>query len=222
MCCKAAQLLSHLTWWLYTLWSILMFASTKVVKMESCRRRYHSVSNHSIKPRHALCLRGVGGGGRPRPNIRCHTRRQWMDNGYPSIFHASLSRGLKPTTMSISKQFDPFSWLIHQTDLICNPDWFPEERRVGFKEDDGWKILNLREPMTSNPKYCLEHSRWAMVFISVPWWLIYLVDGLFISQSEQTCIWVAGGKFRGVLFSGAVAQPCTSPSANWPRRVIRT
>lgn len=155
-------------------------------------------------------------------NIRCHTLRQWMDNGYPSIFHASLSRGLKPTTMSISKQFDPFSWLIHQPDLICNPDWFPEESRVGFKGEEWCKILNLREPTTSCPKYCSEHSRWAMVFISVPWWLIYLVDGLFISQPEQTCIWVAGGKFRGVLFSGAVAQPCTSPSASWPRRVIRT
>lgn len=204
------------------LWSILMFASSKAVKMESSRTRYHSVSNDSIKPRRGLCLWGVGGGGRPRPNIKCHTQRQWMDNGYPSIFHASLSHGLKPTTMSISKQFDPFSWLIHQPDLICNPDWFSEEMRVGFKEENGCKILNLSEPMTSSPKYCLEHSRWAMVFISGPWWLIYLVDGLFISQPGQTCTWVAGGKFRGVLFSSAVAQPCTSPSASWPRWVIRT
>ena len=54
------------------------------------------------------------------------------------------------------------------------------------------------------------------------WWLIYSVDGLFISHLQQTCMWVAGGKFRGVLRSGAVAQPWTSPSANWPRRVIRT
>lgn len=159
---KGAPVLLHLTWWLLMLWSILMFVCCKAAKMEGSRWRYHSVSNHSIKLRHALCLRGVGDGGRPRPNIKCHTQRQWMDNGYPSIFHASLSHGLKPTTMSISKQFDPFSGLIHQPDLICNPDWFPKERRLGFK------ILNLREPMTSGPKYCLEHSRWAMVFISVP------------------------------------------------------
>lgn len=66
-----------------------------------------------------------------------------MDNGYPSIFHARLSHGLKPTTMLISKQFDPLSRLIHQPDLICNPDWFPGERRVGFKGEDGCKILNL-------------------------------------------------------------------------------
>lgn len=200
-----------------------MFASGKVVKMESCRRRYHSVSNHSIKPRRCLVFVRRWRWRETPANIRCHTQRQWMDNGYPSIFHASLSRGLKPTTMSISKQFDPLSWLIHQPDLICNPDRFPKERRVGFNGEDGCEILNFREPTTSRPKYCSEHSRWAMVFISVPLWLIYLVDGLFISQPEQTCVWVAGGKFRGVLLGGsAVAQPCTSPSANWPRRVIRT
>lgn len=171
---KAAQILSHLTWWLLTLWSILMFASIKVVKMEGCRRRYHSVSNHSIKPQRALCLWGVGGGRRPRPNIRCHAQRQWMDNGYPSIFHASLSYGLKPTTMSISKQFDPFSWLIHQLDLICNPDWCPEETSAGFKRQNECKILNLREPMTNNPKYCLEHREWALSqYHLFSWWIVY-------------------------------------------------
>lgn len=95
-------------------------------------------------------------------------------------------------------------------------------KRVGFKGKDEGKILNLREPMTTSPKYCLEHSRWAMSFISVPRWLIYLVDGLFISQPKQTCMCVAAGKFRGVLFSCAVEQPCTSPSASWPHWVIRT
>lgn len=95
---------------------------------------------------------------------------------------------------------------------------FPKER----PGEDGFKILNLREPMTSSAKYCLEHSRWVMVFISVPWWLIYLVDGLFISQPRQTCVWVAGGKFGGILSCAVVAQPCSSPSASWPRRVIRT
>lgn len=130
----------------------------------------------------AGCRRWWWGGG-PRPNIRCHSQRQWMDNGHPSIFHASLSHGLEPTTMSISKQFDPFSWLIHQPDLICNPDRFPEESRVGFRgEDEHKNIESEGEPMTSGPKYCSEHSRWAMVFISVPRWLIYFIDGLFISQ----------------------------------------
>lgn len=161
-----------------------MFASSKVVEMESHGKRYNSVSNHCIKPQRALCLLGVRDGGRPQPNIRCHTRHQWMDNGYPSIFRVNLSCGLKQTTMSISKQFDPFSWLIYQPGLICNLDWFPEEKRVGFNGEDGYKILNLREPMTSSPKYCSEHSRWAMVFISVAWWLIYFLDGLFISQAE--------------------------------------
>lgn len=39
-----------------------------------------------------------------------------------------------------------------------------------------------------------------MGFIGVPRWLIYLGDGLFISQSKMMPMWVAGGKFRGVLF----------------------
>lgn len=199
-----------------------MFARGKVVKMESCRRRYHSVSNHSIRPGcSCLVFAGVRGGGRPRPNIRCHTRHQWMDNGHPSIFRASLSHGLKPTTMSISKQFDSFSWLIHQPDLICNPDRVPEQSRVGFKGGDGCKILNLREtkwpPVRNIAGSTVGEQR------SLSQRLIYLLDGLFISQPGQTvCVWVAGGKFRGVLFSAAVAQPCTSPSAKWPRRVIGT
>lgn len=135
--------------------------------------------------RRALCFAGCRRwrGGGPRPNIRCHSQRQWMDNGHPSIFHASLSHGLEPTTMSISKQFDPFSWLIHQPDLICNPDRFPKESRVGFRgEDERKNIESEGEPMTGGPKYCSERSRWAMVFISVPRWLIYFIDGLFISQ----------------------------------------
>lgn len=164
----STEILSHLTW---RLWSILMFASSKVVEMESHRKRYNSVSNHSIKPQRALCLWRVRDGGRPQTNIRCHTQCQWMDNGYPSIFYVNLSYGLKQTTMSISKQFDPFSWLIYQPGLICNLGWFPEERRVGFKGEDGCKILNLREMMTSSSKYCLEHS--SMVAHLFSWWIVY-------------------------------------------------
>lgn len=195
-----------------------MFASSKVAELESCRRRYHSVSNHSIKPQRALCLWGVGGGGRLRPNVRCHTLCQWMDNGYPSIFHASL------TAYQLQCPFQ--SNLIYSADSFISLTSFAILtgflKRVGFKGKDEGKILNLREPMTTSPKYCLEHSRWAMSFISVPLWLIYLVDGLFISQLKQTCMWVAAGKFRGVLFSCAVEQACTSPSASWPHWVIRT
>lgn len=68
------------------------------------------------------------GGWRLGPNIRCPTQYQWMDNGYPSILHVSLSHGLKPTTMSISKQFDPLSWLIHQPSLIYNLDWASQRK----------------------------------------------------------------------------------------------
>lgn len=186
--------------------------------MEGCRRRYNSVSNHSIRPWQALCLRGVGGGGRPRTNIRCHTQRQWMDNGYPSIFHASLSHGLKPLQCP------------SQSNLIPSADSFISLTSFAIQTDFLKRgELDSKERMSAKywiwgkwPKYSLEHSRWAMVFISVPWWLIYLVDRLFITQPIQTCIWVAWGKFRGVLLSGSVAQPCTSPSANWPHRVIRT
>lgn len=117
----------------------------------------------------------------------------------------------EPTTMSISKQFDPSSWLIHQHDLICNPDRFPEGKRVEFKEEVCCKILNLRQPLTNNAKCCLEHSRWVMVLMSGLWWLIYFVDGLFISHV-----------FEEVSSSDAAAQSCTSPSASWPRRVMRT
>lgn len=85
------------------------------------------------------------------------------------------------------------------------------------------KILNLRGdqwPAVQNIARSAVGERWSLSqyhggsFIS-------LMDCLSVSP-EQTCIWVAGGKFGGVLFSGAVAQACTSPSANWPRRVIRT
>lgn len=175
--------------------------------------------------RRALCFAGCRRwrGGGPRPNIRCHSQRQWMDNGHPSIFHASLSHGLEPTTMSISKQFDPFSWLIHQPDLICNPDRFPKESRVGFRGEDERKNIESEGnqwPAVQNIARSAVGERWSLSqyhggsFIS-------LMDCLSVSP-EQTCIWVAGGKFGGVLFSGAVAQACTSPSANWPRRVIRT
>lgn len=98
------------------------------------------LSNH-----HVHCVCGVSEvEGDPGPTVRCHARRQWMDNGHPSIFHASLSRGLKPTTMSVSEQLYASSWLIHQPDLICNPDWWPEERGVGFKGEDSFKIWNLK------------------------------------------------------------------------------
>lgn len=102
---------------------------------------------HSIQPGRTVGLRGVGGGGEdphqpscPLPNIKCHTPHQWMDNGYPSIFRTSLSRCPKPTTMSILRQFDPFSWLIHQPDLICKPPLFLKGRRVASAGTNGLKI----------------------------------------------------------------------------------
>lgn len=99
--------------------------------MKYCKGRYHSMTNQA-----AEYLWGVRHGGRPQPNIRCHTQHQWMDNGYPSIFHVNLSRCLKPTTMSISKQFDSFSWLIHQPDLICNLFWLTKTRLKRRKKRD--------------------------------------------------------------------------------------
>lgn len=144
------------------LWSILIFSSSKVVKMKSHRRRYHSVTSQA-----AVCyLWGVRDRGRPQPNIRCHTQHQWMDNGSPSIFRVSLSRCLKQTTMSTSKQFDPFSWLIHQTDLICNLFWLTKEKIAGLK--GGNKDVNIEFEGTNHQWSKILHSRWAKSFILAP------------------------------------------------------
>lgn len=116
----------------------------KVVKMENRRKRYHSFypartyrlsagcwrwrRRPPPSPPHHPC---------PPPNIKCHTLRQWMDNGYPSIFRACLSGRPKPTTMSILRQFDPFSWVIHQPDLICKPPLFGKGRIVASAGTNG-------------------------------------------------------------------------------------
>lgn len=139
------------------LWSI-----SESAKWSRWRTAEKDIS-HSIQPGRTVCLRGVGGGGEdpppqpcppPTPNIKCHTLRQWMDNGYPSIFQASLSRCSKPTTMSILRQFDPLSWVIHQTDLICKP-LFLKGRRVASAGTNDLKVdlfFPLKRKMTFKTK----------------------------------------------------------------------
>lgn len=144
--------LLHLTWLLFTLWSILMLANSTADKMERCRRRYHSVSNHSNKPQHTTCLWGVRGGRRaPSKHQVSHSvpmNGQWLSINLPcqlvSRHEPNPSVHLK-AIWSIQLTHSS-AWAHLQSGQV----WWREERWIPRRECE---ILNLRKPMTTSPKY---------------------------------------------------------------------
>lgn len=143
--CRAAETLSHFDLrWLWAPQSIFLFAGSKVVKMESCRKRYHSVSNHSIKPGHAVCVCGASEVvGDPQTSSVTLCANEWTMAIHQSSMPACLVAWNQlqcPSQGNLIPSADSFISL----DLICNPGRFPKERRVGLQEANGFKILNLR------------------------------------------------------------------------------
>ena len=201
-----------------------MFASGKVVKMESCRRRYHSASNHSIRLTTCLVFCGVSEVEGETPSKHQVSQSAPMNGQWPSInlpcqlvsrpgtnynVHLKAIWSLQLTHSSAwpHLQSGPVSW--REQSWIQGRGWV---QNIEF-EGNQWPAVQNIARSTVGERWSLSRYHGGS-FIS-------LMDCLSVSP-EQTCIWVAGGKFRGVLFSGAVAQACTSPSASWPRRVIRT
>lgn len=169
-----------------------MFASGKVVKMEGCRRRYHSASNHSIRLTTCLVFCGVseveGGGDPGQTSGVTVSANEWT----MAIHQSSM-----PACLTAWNQLQCSS----QSNLIPSADSFISLTsfaiRTGFLKraelDSGArmsaKILNLRGdqwPAVQNIARSAVGERWSLSqchggsFIS-------LMDCLSVSP-EQTCI----------------------------------
>lgn len=146
------------------LWSILMFVSSKVVKMESCRRRYHSVSNHSIKPRRALCLQSVGGGGRPRPTSGVTlSANEWTMAIHQSSMPACLAAWNQlqcPSQSNLIPSVDSFISLTSfaiQTDFLKRGELDSKERMAAK-----YWIQGNQQPVVQNIAWSTVGERWSL------------------------------------------------------------